>query len=114
MIIIKTFERFKEKNISEIRLDCEDILLELKDQGFTIRVFSNINNDDDDCVIVKIINYKPFSDENVKEYTDRLTDYLGQKSLIPNPFGVLREEDRTIDGTGVNFWEMEIFFAKKK
>jgi hypothetical protein len=88
MRYIKLFESFNTRKILiEIKSDCDDILLELKDLGFKTRVDIHRNNITSKSWIkisiskeVKIdvvrIGTTVFEIEEVIEYINRLDDYL--------------------------------------
>lgn len=123
----KLFESEFTKLFTDIKLDCEEILLELKDIGFDVRVRiepAHWNKILIDSVVVEINNAKKFEKKDVEEYVYRLKDYLKTYNLTPMKYEILKQFGFGNDvpvgspvfgqNQGIVFyWQLKINFYKK-
>ena len=84
-------ETLTESVSDNIIEDCKDILLELSDVGFKVEVrYSkpdlHIIYPQIDYILVKINNNKNFTYKDIKEYIERLKDYLGSDGWIVDKY----------------------------
>lgn len=121
MKYLKTYKIFESSNLQRINQTCEDILLELKDDGFNCNILINdwsgdINIDED----INWINIDVSKDcrdvsdldlywSEVKDVFERLSDYLSSKGL--EKFEMSRGFKK-VPGTRSTY-SLDITFSKK-
>lgn len=87
MKFVKLFETYK----NDIRITCEEILLELKDIGYKyyIEIDNQSNDRDIESIYIEIQRkgvLPRWSKDSVLDYLDRIDDYLKTKGFLMNKF----------------------------
>lgn len=127
MKYLNTYKLFESTTAGDVKLDCEEILLELTDIGFEVNIaintwekeFFNPNIYTIDWVNVILKNDKEFSIKDVKEYISRLTRYLKNFELkkdVSNSYLIERKNFRDPDTFQYvkDYWELDIIFTQNK
>lgn len=123
----KLYESYRVK-AGDVKLDCEEILLELKDIGFEVNITINNSWEEDffdpnlytiDWANVILRNDKVFSMEDVREYIERLSNYLknfGLKKDRSNNYLIQRKNFRDPETFQIFriCWELDIVFTQNK
>lgn len=123
MKYLKSYKIFESSNLQRIKQTCEDILLELKDDGFDYKIIINswdkdyTNSSDEDINWINIDASKDCRDvsdldlywEGAKDVFERLSDYLSSEGL--EKFEMSRGLTK-VPGT-ISTYSLDITFSKK-
>lgn len=77
LVSFKLFESDNTEELHSIYMECSDILLELKDEGFKVNIM--MGKSPYDWLLINISKLDLFTPEDIEWYIERISDYL--KSL---------------------------------
>lgn len=117
MKYLKLYNESKMGLSNEVKLECGDILLELRDLGF--KTYVEISGTSKKRIYIEISSPEKFKFSDIEEVVLRLSDYLGSKELfvqheLPSDIRMASYMHQTGQDKPIHRWEYRVAFSECK